>query len=284
MTEKHWKLGMVLVIPLLLILWWGWEDAEPVKVIDPPQQPMTGQSKSSATSIQPKRSPLRLPVEECEGCPDLEKLEDLKREAEDEDFGEQMKNTLYSIAGEIGGCYGLLYKAALDGNPKPDTNRLGGCEGKTPLHMANTPDQVQALLEAGADVNATDDFGATPLHRQSISPRPTAENLEIVKMLLEAGADLQAETEDGLPPWKYVRLRSSVATSHLHAYDDIARAADQSGVSMDDYLTAHPQAQERLDSFMAHHLMDARIRATLLEATVGPEFVSKVRGQQPEEQ
>ena len=37
MTKKHWKLGMILVIPLLLILWWGWEDTEPVKVNDPPQ-------------------------------------------------------------------------------------------------------------------------------------------------------------------------------------------------------------------------------------------------------
>ena len=284
MTVKHWKLGMILVVPLLLILWWGWEDTGPIRVNDPPQQPMKGQSESPAPSIQPKRRPLPLPIEECKGCPDLPKLESLKRDGEDEDIGEQMKTVLYSIAGEIGGCYGLLYKAALDGNPKPDTSRLGGCEGKTPLHMANTPDQVRALLDAGADVNAADDFGATPLHRQSVPPHPTAENLEIVKMLLEAGADLEAETEDGLPPWKYVRLRSSVATSHLHTYDDIAQAAAELGVSMDDYLAAHPQAQERLDSFTEHHLTDARIRATLLEATVGPEFVSKVRGQQPEEQ
>ena len=26
MTEKYWKLGMILVIPLLLILWWDLED------------------------------------------------------------------------------------------------------------------------------------------------------------------------------------------------------------------------------------------------------------------
>ena len=51
MSEKHWKLGMILVIPLLLILWWGWEDTEPVKVSDPPQQPMKGQSPSSAPSV-----------------------------------------------------------------------------------------------------------------------------------------------------------------------------------------------------------------------------------------
>ena len=283
MSEKHWKLGMILVIPLLLILWWGWEDTEPVKVSDPPQQPITGQSKGSAPSIPSKRRHLPLPVEECEACPDLPELEGLKRDGEDEDMAEQVKTVLYSIAGEIGGCYGLLYKAALDGNPKPDTSRLGGCEGATPLHLANTPDQVRALLDAGADVNAADDFGATPLHLQSIPPRPTAENLEIVEMLLEAGADLQAETENGLPPWKFVRLRSSVATSHLDTYNDIAREADELGVSVDDYLAAHPREQESLDRFMEHHLVDAQIRRKLLEASVGPEFISRIHGQQSEE-
>ena len=223
-----------------------------------------------------------MPVEECEGCPDLARLEGLKRDGEDEDFGEQMKTALYSVAGEIGGCYGLLFKAALDGNPSRIRAGSGAVMARRLFIWPTTPDQVRALLDAGADVNARDDYGATPLHLQSISPRPTAENLEIVKTLLEAEPTLQAETENGLPPWKFVRFQSSVATSHLDTYNDIARAADESGVSVDDYLAAHPHAQEQLDSFMEHHLMDAQIRATLLEATVGPEFVSKVRGQQPE--
>lgn len=34
MTEMYWKLGMIIVIPLLLILWWCLEDTDPaVRVI-----------------------------------------------------------------------------------------------------------------------------------------------------------------------------------------------------------------------------------------------------------
>lgn len=43
MTVKYWKLGMILVIPLLLILWWCWEDTDPARVSNPTQQPITGQ-------------------------------------------------------------------------------------------------------------------------------------------------------------------------------------------------------------------------------------------------
>ena len=41
--------------------------------------------------------------------------------------------------------------------------------------------------------------------------------------------------------------------------------------------------KERLSKFMEHHLVDAQIRPTLLEATVGPEWsVSKIREPQSE--
>jgi len=40
--------------------------------------------------------------------------------------------------------------------------------------------------------------------------------------------------------------------------------------------------KERLDKFMEHHLVEAQIRATLLDETVGPEFVCKSRQQQSE--
>ena len=54
----------------------------------------------------------------------------------------------------------------------------------TPLGMAasiGTAGVVKVLLEAGADLNARDEDGETPLH--------TAETAGVVKVLLEAGAD-----------------------------------------------------------------------------------------------
>jgi ankyrin repeat protein len=70
-----------------------------------------------------------------------------------------------------------------------------GRELTTPLHMAcnrDAIDDVRILLRGGADVNARDGFGMTPLMFAVYSV-----NLEMVNLLLEAGADPYPETEFG---------------------------------------------------------------------------------------
>ncbi len=67
--------------------------------------------------------------------------------------------------------------------------------GYTPLHAAagmGRLDNVEVLLNNGADVNATNDDGETPMHYAASEGRT-----DIVQALIAAGADKEAKNEDG---------------------------------------------------------------------------------------
>ena len=98
-----------------------------------------------------------------------------------------------AIEGSLADYYRELISEGADVNAKDDN-------GSTPLmHAAlnsKTPEIVNLLIEAGADVNAKDDTGKTPLMdaaRYSSSP-------EIVTLLIEAGADVNAKADNGRTP------------------------------------------------------------------------------------
>ena len=81
-----------------------------------------------------------------------------------------------------------------------DVNARDG-RGWTPLRLAVVSDQhpsvAAALLEAGADVNLPDGHrGLTPLHEAAARRG----NLEVVRILLEAGADIHATSGPGITP------------------------------------------------------------------------------------
>ena len=73
-----------------------------------------------------------------------------------------------------------------------------GCDDwPTPAFFeAATAATVQDCLGTGADPNARDDYGFTPLHRAAVF----SETPEVITALVNAGADLNARTEFGLTP------------------------------------------------------------------------------------
>lgn len=100
-------------------------------------------------------------------------------------------------------CEELLRKAAVDGNPHPNLRGLDGCMGTTPLHVADNSSHVIALLAAGADPNAQDFLGNSPLHAAA----DRRKNPHVVKVLLKAGANAKLRNRSGNTPLQWMRGR-----------------------------------------------------------------------------
>ncbi|KAJ9676513.1 hypothetical protein PVL29_021839 [Vitis rotundifolia] len=99
-----------------------------------------------------------------------------------------------------------LGKASSSSSGKPSTTEdqsMEGChDGCSLLHLAcQAADigMVELLLQYGADINASDSMGQTPLHHCIIRGRTA-----IAKILLKRGADPQAVDKEGKTPLRLV--------------------------------------------------------------------------------
>ena len=69
-----------------------------------------------------------------------------------------------------------------------------------------------ALLNAGADLNAQNQYGGTPLHVAA----GNNENPAVITALLNAGADPAARDDKGRTPWKYAFRNEALKDSDVY--------------------------------------------------------------------
>ena len=110
--------------------------------------------------------------------------------------------------------------AAIAAGADPNARNEGGV---TPLHGAAMfnpePSVVAALTEVGADPNARGEGGVTPLHAAAMfNPEPS-----VVRALIEAGADVNARDIDGKTPFDYAKDNEALRGTEVYWRSNEAR-------------------------------------------------------------
>lgn len=117
--------------------------------------------------------------------------------------------------------------------------------GFTPLHfcsMLGQFDHVRALISCGADLEAMNNQGWTPLHTAVINYRG---DIDTIRLLLENGAKIKARTNDGKTPLLWAaslhdnpRLIEYLLNcgSAISARDDKGKTAFHHAVECENYL------------------------------------------------
>lgn len=101
-------------------------------------------------------------------------------------------------------------------------------DGNTPLHLVSNDAaagrhdfismKVKALVESGANVNAQNNLGESVLHVTRLRPAPNSDVDEQLKCILDAGADLEIYDRAGRTP-----LLAALAAGNITFLDEVAK-------------------------------------------------------------
>jgi ankyrin repeat protein len=88
--------------------------------------------------------------------------------------------------------------------------------GQTPLHLAaksnESPAIIEALIAAGADINARDKYGQTSLHWAA----KYSENPAVIEAFIAAGADISAKDSYGKLPFDLAEQNEYIKGTNVY--------------------------------------------------------------------
>jgi ankyrin repeat protein len=155
-------------------------------------------------------------------------------------------------------------RTLLTTTPRVDVNQHTA-DGTTALHWAvyhNDADLVDRLLAAGANPNAKNDYGATPMSEAAV-----VGNVQVLKSLLAHKADIESPNADGQTALMIIARTSNVDAAKLLISHGAAVNAREQWRGQTPLMWAAAEAQPAMVRLLLKSKADPNARSTVNEWT-----------------